>query len=74
MTRTDIDRQAIERTFANLYGVSPDAVEVSWTSEKTCLLLILSDPDEDTPEFFCRDEDPVILTDGERSQLESAVQ
>jgi hypothetical protein len=84
MTGTDIYRQAIKRTFANLYGVSPDAVEVSWTSEKTIVVqcagktflhLILSDPDEDAPEFLCLDEDPVIvtLTDDEHSQLESAV-
>jgi hypothetical protein len=84
VNRTDIYRQAIQRTFANLYGVSPDTVEVSWTSGesiavqcagKTFLHQIRSDPDDDAPEFLCPDEDPVIvnLTDDERSQLELAI-
>ena len=84
MRRIDIYRQAIKRTFASLYGVSPDAVDASWTSNdtivvqcagKTFIHLILSDPDDDAPEFLCRDEDPVIvnLTSDERSQLESAI-
>jgi hypothetical protein len=39
------------------------------------LHLILSDPDDDAPEFTCLDEDPVIvnLTADERHQLELAV-
>ena len=76
MNRTDIYRRAIKRTFANLYGVSPDTVDVSWTTGKTIVAQcagktflhpILSDPDDDTPEFTCLDEDPVIvnLTDDE---------
>jgi hypothetical protein len=84
VNRTDIYRQAIKRTFANLYGVSADTVEVSWTSGesttvqcagKTFLHEIRSDPDDDAPEFLCPDEDPVIvnLTDDERSQLGLAV-
>jgi hypothetical protein len=32
VNRTDIYRQAIKRTFADLYGVSPDTVDVSWTT------------------------------------------
>ena len=84
MNRTDIYRQAIKRTFADLYGVSPDTVEVSWTTGKTIVVQcasktflhpILSDPDDDAPEFTCPEEDPVIvnLTDDERSQLERAI-
>ena len=84
MTRTDIYRQAIKRTFADLYGVSPATVEVSWTTGKTIVVQcasktflhpILSEPDDDTPKFTCLDEDPVIVTlmDDERSQIESAV-
>jgi hypothetical protein len=55
MNRIDIYRQAIKRTFADLYGVSPDTVDVSWTTGKiivvqcagkTFLLPILSEPDE----------------------------
>jgi hypothetical protein len=84
VNRTDIYCQSIKRTFANLYGVSPDTVEVSWTSGesitvqcagKTFLHEILSDPDDDAPEFTCPEEDPVIvnLTDDERHQLELAI-
>jgi hypothetical protein len=35
VNRTDIYRRAIKRTFADLYGVSPDTVDVSWTTGKT---------------------------------------
>ena len=38
MNRTDIYRQAIKRTFADLYGVSPDTVDVSWTTGKTIVV------------------------------------
>ena len=84
MNRTDIYCQAIKRTFADLYGVPHDTVDVSWTSgesiavqcaDKTFRHLIRSDPDDDAPEFLCPDEDPVIvnLTDDERSQLGLAI-
>jgi hypothetical protein len=83
VTRTDIYRQAIKRTFADLYGVSPVRSKVSWTTGKIVVQCagkmslhpILSEPDDDTPEFTCLDEDPVIVTlmDDERSQIESAV-
>ena len=84
MNRTDIYRQAIKRTFADLYGVSSDTVDVRWTSGEsiavqcageTFLHPILGDPDDDTPEFTCVDEDPVIvnLTDDERSQIERPI-
>jgi hypothetical protein len=65
--RTDIYRQAIKRTFADLYGVSPGTVDVSWTTGKTIVLHcagktflhpILCDPDNDAPEFTCLEEDP----------------
>ena len=80
MNRTDIYRQAIKRTFSNLYGVSPDTVDVSWSIGKTIIVQcagktflhsILNDPDDDAPEFTCPEEDPVIvnLTDDERHQL-----
>jgi hypothetical protein len=81
VNRTEIYRQAIKRTFANLYGVSPDMVDVAWTTGKTIVVQcagktflhpILSDPDDDAPEFTCLGEDPVIVTlkDDERSHLE----
>jgi hypothetical protein len=57
---------------------------LSWTSgesiavqcaHKTFLHSILSDPDDDAPEFVCPEEDPVSvnLTDDERHQLELAI-
>ncbi len=84
MNRTDIYRHAIKRAFADLYGALSDTVDVSWTSGeciavqcagKTFLHLILSDPNDDAPEFFCPEEDPVIvnLTGDERSQLGLAI-
>jgi hypothetical protein len=84
VNRAHIYRQAIKRTFADLYGVSPGRVDVSWSTGKTILVRcagktllhpILSDPDDDAPEFTCRDEDPVIvnLTDDERRRLDLPV-
>jgi len=61
VTRTDIYRQAIKRTFADLYGVSPGTVEVSWTTGKTIVVQcagktflhpILSEPDEKRKQFL----------------------
>jgi hypothetical protein len=82
VNRTDIYRQAIKRTFADLYGVSPDTVDVSWTTGKTIVVQcagktflhpILSDPDTAAPEFTCLDEAVIVnLTDDERNQLERA--
>ena len=82
MNRTDIYRQAIKRTFADLYGVSSDTVDVTLDDGEThrrtvrrrnvsFLHSILSDPDDDTPEFICPEEDPVIinLTADERIRL-----
>jgi hypothetical protein len=84
VNRTDIYRQAIKRTFADHYGVSRGTVDVNWTTGntivvqcagKTFLHPIVSDPDDDAPEFTCLDEDPVIinLTDDERRRLELTV-
>jgi hypothetical protein len=33
MNPTDIYRQAIKRTFADLYGVAPQEVDVSWRKD-----------------------------------------
>ena len=84
VNRSGIYRQAIKRTFADLYGVSPEMVDVGWTSGeiivvqcagKTFLHPILSDPDDSAPEFTCVDEDPVVvsLTNDERHRLELTV-
>ena len=83
MNRTDIYRQAIKRAFADLYRVSSDTVDVAGrvaraspcsAHAKRFFHPILSDPDDDTPEFACVDEDPVVvnLTDdafGNRTRL-----
>ena len=86
MNPTDIYRRAIKRTFADLYGVSPDAVDVTWTTDGETIIAwcdgkrfahhILTDPDDDAPEFFSDDDqDPSVivnLTDDERHELERA--
>ena len=82
--RIDIYRQAIKRTFADLYGVAADTVEVSWASDDRILVdcagkrfnhFILSNFDDSVLEFVCPDEDPVIvnLTEEERNQLDRAI-
>jgi hypothetical protein len=58
MNTTDVYRQAIKRTFASLYGVAPDKVDVSWSdagdnitvrcAEKTFTHETLHD-DDDSP-------------------------
>ena len=82
MNTTDIYRQAIKRTFASLYGVAPDKVDVSWSdagdsitvrcADKTFAHETIHDDDEPTLEFVGDHEDPVTvrLTDEERRQLE----
>ena len=86
MNPTDIYRRAIERTFADLYGVSPDAVDVTWTTDGETIIVwcdskrfvhhILTDPDDDAPEFFSDDDQEpsviVNLIDDERHELERA--
>jgi hypothetical protein len=72
VNRIDIYRQAIKRTFADLYGVSPDTVVKC--AGKRFIHLVFSDSDDNAPEFHCPDEDPVVvsLTEDERNQLERA--
>ena len=86
MNPTNIYLRAIKRTFADLYGVSPTPVDVSWTSDGETIIVwcdgirfthhIISDSDDDAPEFFSDDDqDPSVivkLTDEERHELERA--
>jgi hypothetical protein len=86
MNPTAIYLRAIKRTFANLYSVSPETVEVTWSASGETIIVqcagirfthhILSDPDDDAPEFFSDDDqDPSVivkLTDEERHELERA--
>jgi hypothetical protein len=39
MNAHDIYRKAIKRVFANLYGVSPDEVDVSWSSDRDAIIV-----------------------------------
>jgi hypothetical protein len=60
MNTTDIYRQAIKRTFSQLYSVPPSTVDVAWSNEgdtivvkcKTFIHLILSDSNNDAPQFL----------------------
>ena len=84
MNATDIYRQAIKPTFSQLYGVPPSTIDVAWSNKgdtiivkcagKTFIRLILSDFNDDAPQFLSINEDPVVvtLTDEERQQLERA--
>jgi hypothetical protein len=82
MNPTDIYRQAIKRTFADLHGVAPHEVDVSWSkdgdnitlrfADKTFTHETIHDDDDPTLEFVGDHEDPVTvrLTDDERLRLE----
>jgi hypothetical protein len=82
MNTTDIYRQAIKRTFADLYGVPRHEVDVSWSkdgdnitvrcADKTFTHETIHDDDADALEFVSAHEDPVTvrLTDDERVRLE----
>jgi hypothetical protein len=82
MNVTDIYRKAIKRLFANLYGVPPDEVDVSWAddtitvrfADKTFTHDTISDDDDAALEFVGDDEDPVTvsLTEDETRQVEQA--
>src|SRR6478736_8964865 len=83
MNTTDIYRQAIKRTFADLYSVAPHEVDVSWNTDgdnitvrcadKTFTHETIHDDDDDSAlEFVSTHEDPVTvrLTNDERLRLE----
>ena len=80
MNTADVYRQAIKRTFASLYGIAPDKVDVSWSdagdnitvrcADKTFTHETLHDDDEPTLEFVGDDAVSVRLTTAERLRLE----
>jgi hypothetical protein len=82
MNTIDIYCQAIKRTFAGLYGVVPDKVDVSWSdagdnitvrcADKTFTHDTIHDDDDSALEFVSTHEDPVTvrLTNDERLRLE----
>ena len=82
MDTTDIYRQAIKRTFADLYIVARHEVDVSWNkdgdyitvrcADKTFTHETIHDDDDRALEFVSTHEDPVTvrLTNDERLRLE----
>ena len=82
MNTTDIYRQAIKRTFADLYSVARHEVDVSWNengdnitvrcADKTFTHETIHDDDDGALKFVSTHEDPVTvrLTNDERLRLE----
>ena len=76
MNRTDIYRKAIQRTFAELYSVPAESVDVVWNSEGVTVqcagMIFTHQTGDDDHEFVSEGEDPVTvtLTDDERCHLE----
>ncbi len=84
MKATDIYRQAIKRTFADLYGVARHEVDVSWNNDGENITVRCADKifthqaihggedDDGVLEFVSTHEDPVTvrLTNDERLRLE----
>ena len=82
MNRTDIYRQAIKRTFADLYSVARHEIDVSWNKDGDNITVrragkpftheTIHDDDDGALEFVSTHEDPVTvrLTNDERLRLE----
>jgi hypothetical protein len=76
MNQTDIHRKAIQRTFAELYSVPAESVDVVWNSigvTVQCAAMIFTrQTGDDDHEFVSKGEDPVTatLTGDERYHLE----
>ena len=81
MITTDIYREAIKRTFADLYGVARQEVDVSWNKDGDNITVrcadkiftheTIHDDDDGTLEFVSIHDDPVTvtLTNDERLRL-----
>jgi hypothetical protein len=80
-TRASIYRRAVQRTFADLYSVSPDAVDVTWANDGESITVRCAGKTfshrtgSAFNEFVSDDDDPVTvtLTDDERNQLKQAI-
>ena len=80
MNTADVYLQAIKRTFASLYGVAPDKVDVSWSdagenitvrcADKTFTHETLHDDDEPALEFVGNHAVTVRLTGAQCLRLE----
>ena len=85
MNTSDVYCQAIKRTFADLYGVARDEVNVGWSkggeniivrcADKTFTHETIHDDDDGAIEFVSTHEDPVTvrLTNDERLRLGTAL-
>jgi hypothetical protein len=75
MNQTDIYRKVIQRTFAELYSVPAEAVDVAWDNEGITVqcagMTFTHQTGDDDHEFVSEGEDPVTvtLTEDERSYL-----
>ena len=81
MITTDIYREAIKRTFADLYGLTRHEVDVSWNKDGDNITVrcadkiftheTIHDDDDGTLEFLSIHDDPVTvtLTNDERLRL-----
>ena len=79
MNQTDINRKAIQRTFAELYSVPAETVDVVWDREGVTVrcagMVFTHQTGADDNEFVSEGEDPVTvtLTEDERRHLERRV-
>jgi hypothetical protein len=75
MNQTQIYRNAIQRTFAELYSVPAESVDVVWDREGITVqcegMIFTHQIGDDDHKFVSEDDDPVIvtLTDDERYHL-----
>jgi hypothetical protein len=79
MEAINIYREAIKRTFADVYSVLPETIDVSWGDDTITVRFSdhnfthkIDRDDATTLEFICDSEDPVTitLTDNERRQIQ----
>ena len=80
MNPNEIYRKAIQRTFADLYSVSPETVEVVWVNDGESITVqcagrtFTHQTNSESNEFISDDEDPVTipLADSERREIQYA--
>jgi hypothetical protein len=70
MNQTDIYRKAIQRTFAELYSVSADSVDVMWDREGITMqcagMIFTHQTGDEAHKFVSEGEDPVTVTTDRR--------
>jgi hypothetical protein len=81
MNPTEIYRGAIQRTFSDLYGVSPKSVAVAWADDGESITVrcagktFRNQTGSVANDFVSEDEDPVTvaLTENERRQIQHGI-